>query len=223
MTTLAFDVYGTLIDTHGIRSTLEVLVGEHADKFSKTWRDKQLEYSFRKGLMRQYEPFTICTRQALDYTCSFYGVNLQEEQINELMSRYKMLPAFTDVQKVLRQLKTAGFRLYAFSNGEQDVLEMLLANAKIRDLFQGIVSVDGIQSFKPNPDVYHYFLRQSGAEKDNAWLISCNSFDVLGAMSVGMKAAWVQRLQSNVFDPWGLNPTLTVSDLKEFYRKITPE
>lgn len=47
MTTLAFDVYGTLINTHGVVSALEELVGDKAKTFSSTWRDKQLEYSFR--------------------------------------------------------------------------------------------------------------------------------------------------------------------------------
>lgn len=39
-TTLAFDVYGTLIDTHGIINALEEHVGDKASEFSRTWRDK---------------------------------------------------------------------------------------------------------------------------------------------------------------------------------------
>ena len=42
-TTVAFDVYGTLIDTHGVISTLQNIVGDKAVQFSHTWRDKQLE------------------------------------------------------------------------------------------------------------------------------------------------------------------------------------
>ena len=61
MTTLAFDVYGTLIDTHGVLAALEKLLGEQAKSFSNTWREKQLEYSFRKGLMQNYETFAVCT------------------------------------------------------------------------------------------------------------------------------------------------------------------
>ncbi|MEC8428964.1 MAG: haloacid dehalogenase type II, partial [Pseudomonadota bacterium] len=65
---LAFDVYGTLINTHGLVGQLETLVGDRARQFSQTWRDKQLEYAFRKGLMQNYQNFAVCTRQALDYT-----------------------------------------------------------------------------------------------------------------------------------------------------------
>ena len=77
--TLAFDVYGTLIDTHGVVIALLKHVGYKAPEFSRTWRDKQLEYSFRRGLMQNYENFATCTRNALDYTSSFHKVSLSPE------------------------------------------------------------------------------------------------------------------------------------------------
>lgn len=62
MATIAFDVYGTLIDTDGVVSRLREWIGSQADVFSQTWRSKQLEYSFRRGFMRRYENFAVCTR-----------------------------------------------------------------------------------------------------------------------------------------------------------------
>ena len=220
MTTLAFDVYGTLIDTHGVLTALEDLVGERAKAFSNTWRDKQLEYSFRKGLMQNYQTFAVCTRQALDYSCTLHGVALSDTQKQELMAIYRVLPAFEDVHTGLKQLKSAGFSLFAFSNGEPEALESLLGNAGIRELFKGVVSVDDIRSFKPNPGVYSHFLRKSEATGGDAWLISSNPFDVIGALSAGMKSAWVKRSPEAIFDPWGLEPTLTVSSLTELADKI---
>ena len=67
--TLGFDVYGTLIDTHGVMLELEKIIGENnAAYFSQVWRDKQLEYTFRRTAMRKYQNFDICTRQALEHT-----------------------------------------------------------------------------------------------------------------------------------------------------------
>jgi 2-haloacid dehalogenase len=165
--------------------------------------------------MQNYETFAVCTSQSLDYTCMYYGIDLSDEQKKELMGRYRILPAFDDVKEGLARLKTAGFRLYAFSNGAADALEMLLSNAGIRDLFLGVVSVDDIKSFKPNPAVYSHFLRQSKSTGGSAWLISSNPFDVIGAISAGMKSAWVRRSPDAVFDPWGIEPTITVSSLVE--------
>ena len=45
-TLLAFDVYGTLIDTAGVVSELRELMGATAEDFSRTWREKRLDYAF---------------------------------------------------------------------------------------------------------------------------------------------------------------------------------
>jgi len=219
-TTLAFDVYGTLIDTNGVLSALEKLIGAKAMSFSKTWRDKQLEYSFRRGLMQNYVNFSVCTSQALDYTCAFYKISLTEDQKTELMAIYRVLPAFNDVKEALQKLKIAGFRIYAFSNGKADAIETLLTNAGIRDLFLGVVSTDDIKSFKPSPGAYGHFLRKAEATGADAWLVSSNPFDVIGSISAGMKSAWVHRSAETVFDPWEIEPTITVSSLLELADKV---
>jgi 2-haloacid dehalogenase len=212
--TLAFDVYGTLIDTHGVVVALEQHLGAAlAPEFSRTWRDKQREYSFRRGLMQNYENFAVCTSNALDYTCSFHKAPLSQSDRQELLAAYRVLPAFDDVAEGLDRAKQAGFRLFAFSNGSGEAVERLLQHAGIRDRFLGVVSVDEIKSFKPNPGVYSHFLRRAGATGSDAWLISGNPFDVIGAISAGMRGAWVKRSEEALFDPWGIEPTLTVNSL----------
>lgn len=214
-TTLAFDVYGTLIDTHGVIEKLEHMVGADARAFSSSWRDKQLEYSFRRGLMQNYATFAVCTRDALDYTSDLFGAGLTTEQKRELLESYPSLPAFADVDEALTELQTAGLRLYAFSNGSAEAVDTLLTNAGIRDHFLGVVSCDDLRSFKPNPAVYAHFLRQANSTGAEAWLISGNPFDVIGAISSGMRGAWVRRSADAPFDSWGIEPTVVVSSLGE--------
>ena len=67
-TTIAFDVYGTLVNPLAMADRLKSLVGDAAGRFDELWRTKQLEYSFRRGLMRAYQPFSVCTWEALLYT-----------------------------------------------------------------------------------------------------------------------------------------------------------
>ncbi len=116
-TVLAFDVYGTMIDTNGVVLALRYMVGDRASAFAEKWRDKQLEYSFRKGLMQNYEPFSVCTRQALDFTDAYYQSELTEAQKTELLDVYRSLPVFTDVKPGLEALKESGADLYAFPTG----------------------------------------------------------------------------------------------------------
>lgn len=218
--TLAFDVYGTLIDTHGVVEALQELVGNKAEEFSRTWREKQLEYSFRRGLMQNFADFSVCTGHALDYTCTYYNTPLTQNQKDHLLGVYRILPAFEDVKEGLARLKAANYRLFAFSNGSADAVDRLLNTAGIGTFFLGVVSASDLRSFKPNPGVYSYFLRKSGATGRSAWLISSNPFDVIGAVSAGMKAAWVKRSPDAIFDPWGIEPTITASGLADLAARI---
>ena len=218
--TLGFDVYGTLIDTHGVIVQLESMIGDKAAAFSNTWREKQLEYTFRRGLMGKYKNFPVCTRDALEYTCLVYKTAITDEQKQQLLEAYLTLPAFADVSAGLAELKAAGFRMYAFSNGINAALETLLTNAGIRDYFLGVVSVDDVQTFKPSPVVYQHFLETTGSTASDAWLISSNPFDVIGAISIDMNAAWVQRSNTSIFDPWGIEPTVTINGLGGLSQEI---
>jgi 2-haloacid dehalogenase len=212
---LAFDVYGTLIDTHGVVESLQAMVGADAAAFSQAWRDRQLEYAFRRGLMQNYVDFATCTRQALEQTCASRGVALSAAQQQVLLDLYRRLPAFADAAPGLAALAEAGHRLFAFSNGTAAAVETLLRGAGLRDHFEGVVSVDDLRSYKPNPAVYAYFLRRAGCTGERASLVSANPFDVIGAVSAGMRGVWVRRSQQAVFDPWEIPPTLTVTCLAD--------
>lgn len=214
-TTLAFDVYGTLVDPLGIADSLREFVGDQAPEFARAWRDKQLEYSFRRGLMHKYADFPTCTREALFFINKRLGTNLSSNACNALMAKYLDLPAYADAAKALKLLKAMGRRVYAFSNGRPDQLEQLLAHAGLAAHLDGIVSVHAVASFKPDPAVYRHFLDSTGSAARDVWLVSGNPFDIIGAHAVGWNTAWVKRDPAAVFDPWGIDPSLTISDLRE--------
>ncbi|MFA0438330.1 haloacid dehalogenase, type II [Vibrio sp. 10N.286.49.C2] len=213
--TLAFDVYGTLIDTHSVTTLLQEWIGDNASVFSQTWRNKQLEYSFRIGLMKQYQPFTVCTREALDYACEFHQVTLSLEQRVQLLESYRRLPAFPEVRPALEALKQRGYKMVAFSNGERSAVESLLQHAEIMDCFDDVVSCEAIESYKPDPSVYQYLLDKTSTVPEQTWLVSSNSFDVIGAISSGLKAVWVKRNSLAILDPWGVEPTRVIATLHD--------
>jgi 2-haloacid dehalogenase len=75
--------------------------------------------------------------------------------------------------------------------------------------------VDEIDSYKPDPAVYHHCLKRIGSEPESGWLISSNPFDILAAGNVGMLTAWIQSDPGMVFDPWDIRPTATIFRLGE--------
>ena len=213
--TLAFDIYGTLIDPQGVAATLEGWFGEQAPVLARAWREKQLEYTFRRGLMGAYADFDTCTEQALRYCCQALDIELDPEQEVELLQRYRQLPAFTDAAPALDRLRADGHRLFAFSNGRAETVDELLRHAGLDDRFEDVVSVDEIGCFKPDPRVYRHFLQRANVLPMAAWLISGNPFDVIGAQAAGMRTAWLDRAGQGLFDPWGGEPTATIRGLDE--------
>jgi 2-haloacid dehalogenase len=99
-------------------------------------------------------------------------------------------------------------------------LRTLLGNAGVLSFFAGIVSVDDIKTFKPNPDVYEYLVNRGGCSREETWLVSSNPFDVIGAKAAHLRAAWVKRSSEAVFDPWEFEPDIVISDLLELATRL---
>jgi 2-haloacid dehalogenase len=217
---IALDVYGTIVDTSGVKKHLEPLIGGSAEAFVDLWRQKQLEYSFRRALMSRYEPFSTCTLQALFYCSQAFNLQLMPEAQHELLEEYTRLPAYPDAKAGLEELKVKCRRLVAFSNGEEVVVTKLLATHGLRGLLDVVISVDDIRSFKPDPAVYRHLATRLEREPHEIWMASSNPFDVIGAKHFGLRAAWIKRQTSAVFDPWGIEPDLIADDLPDLAQQI---
>jgi 2-haloacid dehalogenase len=213
--TIAFDVYGTLVNPLAMADHVKSQTGDLAARFAELWRAKQLEYSFRRALMQAYRPFSVCTWEALLYTEKALGKVLSDDSRALLMQRYRELPPFPEVIAGLTSLKGRGHFLAAFSNGETEEVRRLLEHAKLLRLLDDIVSADEVKTFKPARALYAHAVRRLGHAGRVLWLVSSNPFDILGAKSAGLRTAWVRRDARAVFDPWGVEPDLVVSGLDE--------
>src|SRR5690625_6905182 len=58
---LVFDVYGTLFDVHSVERKCDAIYKGYGAEISQVWRRKQLEYSFLRQIMGQYESFKQVT------------------------------------------------------------------------------------------------------------------------------------------------------------------
>lgn len=217
---LGFDIYGTLVDPLDMREHLEDLLGDRAGKFSEIWRDKQIEYSFRRGLMRRYEDFGVCTRQALVFAMRSMDVVLSESEREGLLEEYQNLQAFPDVAPGLEKMKLAGHTVVTFSNGVEATTRTLLDRSGVLPYLHDVLSVDDVKTFKPDPEAYHYLARRLERPAAEVWLVSSNPFDVIGAKSAGLRAAWVKRRPNAIFDPWDIEPDLVVGNLEELAAEL---
>lgn len=218
--TIVFDVYGTLINTRSVERALGSLVGPKSGVVSELWRQKQLEYSFRRGLMREYRDFSVCTHEALLFACESNGVQLSTLEQEQAMHAYTELEPFDDVKDGLADLLSSKLRLFAFSNGSRTDIEALLRHATLRESFIDVLSVEDVRSFKPDPLVYEYLVKQCGVPAGDIWLVSSNPFDVIGAAHYGLRTVWLRRDPTTIFDPWGVEPDLVLLGLDDIASKI---
>ena len=215
--TIAFDIYGTLADTGGVVRALAAYCkdDEDAAAFAARWRDKQLEYTFRRTAMGYYADFGQCTAEALMFVCAERDIRLNDTQRQKLSAEYSKLPLFADAKPALDRLRESGnVRMFAFSNGKAAAVKEWLEFRGIGEYFADIISVDEVKKFKPSPQVYQHFLHRAKADAENTYLVSGNPFDIIGAQHTGIKGLWLNRTAKAVFDPWqNITPTKTITSL----------
>jgi 2-haloacid dehalogenase len=218
--TLAFDMYGTLVDPIRIGKQLERYLPEDAQRIAELWRQKQLEYTFRLTAMERYEDFEQVTRKALDYALAAAGREIDTSQKSSLMAQYNDLERFADVEPGLQLLKDAGFTMVVFSNGSPAMLTAIMDAAGLNSYCEGFVSVDEVRACKPSPKVYQLVANRLSRPIEQVRLISSNPFDVIGAEAAGMQASWVNR-SGSIFDTLAPLPQSVVRSLIELAERLT--
>jgi 2-haloacid dehalogenase len=212
---IAFDLYGTVFDLGGVATFLAPVVGARADALARLWREKQIELSFRRALMRQYIDFDTCTAHALTSASHQLGLTLEDGVRDLLVCGYQRLPAFPDAEPALASLASAGYTIVALTNATSRSATALLTASGLLAFFRTIITVDAIGTFKPDPAVYAHLVESVGAPKERVWLVSGNAWDVMGAKAYGLRAVWLARDGSRRFDPGEWSPDVMIESLAQ--------
>jgi 2-haloacid dehalogenase len=152
--------------------------------------------------------------------------------VEKLMKAYDSLSTFPDVTPALDAIaKTPNIKCVVFSNGTHAMVSASVNKSPSlsphASLFTEIVVVEEIQKFKPCPEVYYHLIEKVGKKREEigtVWLVTANPFDVVGAVSVGMKAVWVDRSGAGWVDSLGEGdlgkPTVIVSSLEDVVEAV---
>jgi 2-haloacid dehalogenase len=187
-----FDAYGTLFDVHAAIARHRAAAGRDAERFSETWRAKQLEYTWTLTLAGRYVDFWTLTRRALAFAfAKFPSVDRALEP--KLLDAYLTLDAFPDAYAALRALKARGHSTAILSNGSPDMLQSAVSTAKLAGELDAVLSVDAIRIYKPRPEVYALASAHLKLAPAEIVFVSSNRWDVMGAAAFGFRTAWVNR------------------------------
>jgi 2-haloacid dehalogenase len=189
-----FDAYGTLFDVHAAVGRIADRLGPDAQKISAVWRQKQLEYTWLRSLMRAHADFWQITGEALSYALDSFEVSDRDEVHRTLMELYFRLDAYPEVKQTLTTLRTAGLKTAILSNGEPKMLAGAVDSAGIGDLLDGVHSVEDVGIYKPDPRVYQLSVDKLGVAADRICFVSMNPWDAAGAAHFGFAVARLNRM-----------------------------
>ncbi|MGH1352052.1 MAG: haloacid dehalogenase type II [Methyloligellaceae bacterium] len=187
-----FDAYGTLFDTHAPVSRIAAELGENADDISQLWRNKQLQYTWLRSLMKSHVDFWQITGDALHYALKTY--NIEPEPFHDrLMQLYLNLDAYPDARETLTNLKGLGLQTGILSNGSKSMLTAAIGSAGLGQILDHTLSVDEVNVYKPDPRVYQMVPDQLHIRPEQVCFISSNAWDVAGAAHFGFQVAHINR------------------------------
>jgi 2-haloacid dehalogenase len=214
---IVFDVNETLLDLKALDPHFERIFGSASVRTS--WFGQVLRSSLVATITGHYEDFGKIAASALTMTAQVQGIQLSAEDRAEIMGGVRSLPPHPEVRDGLERLQSGGFRLFTLTNSPPKVVEAQLQNAGLAGFFEKSFSVDAIQKFKPDAEVYQMTAKELGVSADQVRLVAAHDWDVAGALLAGCAAAFIAR-PGHVLNPSMPEPDIVGKDLVEVAGRI---
>ena len=209
---IIFDAYGTLLDVNSAAEKCKNKIGDKWEPFANYWRTIQLEYTWLRSLMNRHEDFWQITEDSLDKSMKIFKINTSMK--NELLDLYRVLSTFPEVSETLKILKEKKYKLAILSNGTPSLLKELVSSNNLENMFDDVLSVEEVKTYKPHPNVYSIPIKKYQIEKNQFAYLSANSWDVSAAGNFGFNAVWVNR-NKNIFDNLDYKPITEINNLSD--------
>ena len=201
---VTFDVYAALLDIEGTLVSLVSdalnLAAAEATPLVRLWRAKQLERAATSNsLGGPRTSFRDCTAMALDYVARRHDLDIPQSQRRNLCAAWDRLNPWPDAVQTIENLNARGITTAVLSNGDQDMLEAVVAHIKAP--FDHVLSSETCGVYKPHPDIYALPAKTLGVPVEVTVHVAGGANDVLGAKVFGMTCIWSNRLGDVLVDP----------------------
>lgn len=221
ITTLLWDIDGTILDflaaeKAAIRALFaELELGECTDEMiarysainKKYWRlledGKMSKPEILEGRFREFFEGEGIVADA-DYFNRTYQVRLGDTIV------------FIDrADELLRELKAAGVRQYAVTNGTRVAQRKKLTNANLWEVFDGVFISDEIGAEKPSCEFFdHVFATIGDVNREEMLIIGDSpSSDLRGGMTAGIFTCWYNPKGNTL--PAGVRADVSITNLWE--------
>ncbi|MFL2852489.1 MAG: haloacid dehalogenase type II [Candidatus Pelagibacter sp.] len=209
---VVFDAYGTLFDVNSAAEKCKDKIGDEWEGFANFWRTTQLEYTWLRSLMKRHKDFWKVTEDSLDKSMKVFKIDIAMK--NELLNLYRTLSPYPEVNEVLNNLKKKNYKLSILSNGTPALLNELVKNNNLENIFDDLFSIEEVGIYKPDSKVYDMPIKKYQIKSDEVAFLSANTWDVSGGGNYGYNSIWVNRNKA-IFDNLDYKPKNEVSNLTQ--------
>lgn len=164
-------------------------VGEQ--EFVQTWV-RSFEGLHRRAAFFRYTQVTDIVRESLVNAYKLHDIPGKADDVDVFLSLQEKVELFPDTEEALSNQQELGAKVFIYSDVETKYLDMYVAKfKKFKPDFVGTTEQAGVA--KPNPRTYRWVLGKTGLEERDVLYCAAPMFDIQGAMSAGMIAAWLRR------------------------------
>ena len=192
-----YDSKTTLFDwASSWRNAADKLVAKYrvpatGPEFLETWI-KGFEGLHRRAAFYRYTPVTDIARESMLNSLRMYGVKGSPDDVEYFLEGQDKVELFADTEDALTNQQNMGVKVFIYSDVETKYLNMYVSKfKKFKADFVG--TTEDARVLKPNARTYEYVLRKTGMHARDVLYCAAPMFDVQGAMSAGMVAAWLRR------------------------------
>lgn len=210
---VVFDIIGTCFSLEKPRQRLIELGAP--DYALELWFSQALRDAFAFSHAGKYRPLKQILQAELPRTLKLLEIDFNTEQLSEIMTTFSKLELQSSATEAFEALTREGWKIVALTNGSEESTRNLLQSAGVQQYFTEVYSCDAIAVTKPHQDVY----KMIQDNLQDVWLVAAHAWDIAGAISVGMKTAFVSQLEKDYLEVYP-QPQIIVDSLIEAARQI---
>lgn len=207
-----FDVNETLLDLGNVGKSVSKALGGR-DELVPYWFTTMLHYSLVGNMIGEYNSFGEIGIASLEMIANQKNIPLTKaEARTAVLTPFRDLAPHPDVVEGLKRLRTMGYTMITLTNSSDAGIAAQLKNAKLAEYFDGSLTVQNLETFKPDLKVYQWAQKQMNVAPEDAMLIAAHAWDIAGAEKAGWRTGFILRPGKALY-PLAGKPDLTGKDL----------
>ena len=112
---------------------------------------------------------------------------------DSLGAAFGQLQAYADVKVGLERLRAGGWTTIALTNSAPAAVQSQLEGAGLTPLFDHILSVEAVRTYKPAAAPYEHAAEVAGVKPSQLLMVACHDWDLAGARAAGCDTAFIRR------------------------------